>query len=83
MYYTFTFLNSLFTKKYKIYSPIGEVRKDYVGLSFMYKVKFVFYTFLSFFNLIKLVVCASNMVSYKLFGDTNLFFNIFNIIGFY
>ena len=70
-------------KKYKIYYAIGETKRDYVYLSFSYKIKFVYYMILSFFNLIKLIITATNMVSYNLFGDTNFFTNIIKLIGFY
>ena len=70
-------------KKYKIYYAIGETKRDYVDLSFSYKIKFVYYMILSFFNLIKLIIAATNMVSYNLFGDTNFFTNIIKLIGFY
>ena len=43
-------------KKYKIYYAIGETKRDYVDLSFSYKIKFVYYMILSFFNLIKLIM---------------------------
>ena len=70
-------------KKYKIYYAIGETKRDYVDLSFSYKIKFVYYMILSFFNLIQLIITATNMVSYNLFGDTNFFTNIIKLIGFY
>ena len=70
-------------KKYKIYYAIGETKRDYVDLSFSYKIKFIYYMILSFFNLIKLIITATNMVSYNLFGDTNFFTNIIKLIGFY
>ena len=70
-------------KKYKIYYAIGETKRDYVDLSFSYKIKFVYYMILSFFKLIKLIITATNMVSYNLFGDTNFFTNIIKLIGFY
>ncbi len=38
---------------------------------------------LSVFNLIKLIICTTNMVSYRVFGDTNFFTNVIKFIGFY
>ena len=70
-------------KKYKIYYAIGEVKKDFREFSFSYKIKFVYYLVLSVFNLIKLIICTTNMVSYRVFGDTNFFTNVIKIIGFY
>ena len=70
-------------KKYKIYYAIGEVKKDFREFSFSYKIKFVYYLVLSVFNLIKLIICTTNMVSYRVFGDTNFFTNIIKFIGFY
>lgn len=70
-------------KKYKIYYAIGETKRDYADLSFTYKIKFIYYMILSFFNLIKLIISATNMVSYNLFGDTNFFSNIIKLIGLY
>ena len=70
-------------KKYKIYYAIGEVKKDFREFSFTYKIKFVYYMILSVFNLIKLIICTTNMVSYRVFGDTNFFTNVIKFIGFY
>ena len=70
-------------KKYKIYYAIGEVKKDFREFSFSYKIKFVYYLVLSVFNLIKLIICTTNMVSYRVFGDTNFFTNVIKFIGFY
>ena len=38
---------------------------------------------LSLFNLIKLIISTTNMVSYRVFGDTNFFTNVIKFIGFY
>ena len=52
-------------------------------LSFPYKTKFVYFMLLSIINFIKFVISATNMVSYKMWGDTNFFTNIIKIIGLY
>ena len=73
---------SFLKKKHRIYYALGE-KIAQEKLSFPYKIKFVYYMFLSIFNLIKFVISTTNMLSYNMWGDTNFFTNIIRIIGFY
>ena len=70
-------------KRHKIYCGIGEIAKDKEILSFIYKIKFVYYTIVAVFNVIKFIFCATDMVSYKVWGNTNFFGNVISLIGFY
>ena len=79
IFYKYSYLN----KKHRIYYAIGEIKIDSDKLSLPYKIKFVYYMFLAIFNSIKLVISATNMVSYNMWGDTNFFTNIIKFIGLY
>ena len=78
MMYKYSYLK----KRHRIYYALGE-KINSENLSLSYKIKFVYFMFLSVFNLIKFVISATNMVSYNMWGDTNFFSNIIRIIGFY
>ncbi len=83
IFYILFFQNSYFEKKYLIYYSIGEAKKDFSTFSFTYKMKFVYYMLLTFICLIKFMIALTDMLSYRVFGETNLFINIIKFIGLY
>ena len=70
-------------KRHKIYISIGEVKKSYDNYSKIYKIKFAYYLSLSFIAMIKFFICFSDLLSYRIFGKTNLLVNIITLIGLY
>ena len=73
-------LKQIVQEKFNKYQPIGE-KVNYSNLSMKYKFKFIYYLFLLAFNLMKFIICSTNMISYHLFGDINLLYNIFHYFG--
>ena len=72
-----------FRKKYKVYYALGESKKDYSDFSMIYKFKFVYYMIMFVICLIKFIMSLMDVVSYKIYGDTNLLFHIIQLIGLY
>jgi hypothetical protein len=76
--------NMYYSKKYRTYYSLGEFDEKHNNeFSFSYKVKFVYYFLLTLICLIKFIVTLTDMLSYNLFGKTNLFFSIIEFISSY
>jgi len=73
-------LKQIVQKKFNQYQAIGE-KVDYKNLSMTYKFKFVYYLLIFALNIIKFIICSTNMISYKLFGEVNLLYNILHYFG--
>ena len=66
-----------------MYYALGESKKDYSELSMTYKFKFVYYMTMTLICLIKFMISLTDVLSYGIFGETNLFINLIKLIGLY